>query len=205
MRPPRPRPNGVKSRHTRRIRAVRSSKAAMADDGELERLEADLRAVERRLAARAAWARVGPRVRRAVRRPWWDLAWALALFAVCVAVGFRVHHVWLVAAGLLLAVLPDRVRAVRRRRGELAQATEVDLFALHRRELELRRARHVLHALMSAALALLFASVAALAPRSLPGLVVAALLLLDAVVRMLWLMPRAQRELRALGEGEAAA
>ena len=129
---------------------------------------------------------------------------ASGLMVVCVGLGFWVSSVWMVAAGLALAVLPGRWRDVRQRRRALATAGEGDLFAIYRREQQPEGAGHFLQALLEVALALLFALVAVLAPDSRPGLAVAALLALAAVVRIFWLFPRPYRALRDFDQGEVA-
>jgi hypothetical protein len=167
----------------------------MNDDDELMRLERDLAAVAGRLERRIGWSEVEPRVRWAMRRPARQLAGTISLIAVCVGAGLWAPATWLVAAGLLLAVLPDRIRAARERRLALADAGEGDLLALYGRELQRKLAGHFVQALAAFALALLFLVAGVLAPDSRPGLIAAALLATVAAVRILWLFPRAYRDL----------
>lgn len=169
---------------------------------ELDRLDQDLNAVARRLGNRRSWEEFGPRVRWVLRRPTRNLVGTIGFIVGCVGIGFWVPSAWMVAGGLLLAVLPKRVRDFRERRRDNTSAGEGDLFALYRRELELTGAGHIARALIEVALALLFALVGVLAPDSRPGLVAAALLAGVAVVRVVWLLPRPYRALREFDQGE---
>jgi hypothetical protein len=171
------------------------------ENDELERLELDLRAVANRLGGERSWAAMGPRVQRALRRPRRDLLTTLGLIAATAVAGFWATSAWLATVGLVLAVLPDRIRAERQRRSVLAGIGEGDLFALYRDELMRRHGSHFVQALVSTALGLLFALAAVLAPNPIPGLAVAALLVLRAAVSLGWLLPRAARELRDLERG----
>ncbi len=170
----------------------------MDEDDDLERLERDLRHVESRLARRADWGELAPRVRRTIQRPIRALAWTIALITAHLALAWWWPPALLGAGGLVLAVLPSRWRAVKERHRALAVATDGDLFALYRRELERSHARHVFGALLNVALALLMLLVAAFARSAIPGLVCAAYLIVAAIVQLFWLLPRASRELRAL-------
>ncbi|MCP3916705.1 MAG: hypothetical protein GY711_14210 [bacterium] len=176
----------------------------MVNAEELDCLEQDLNAVAGRLGSRRSWEEFGPRVRRALHRPTRELVGTTGLMLVCVGAGFWAPSAWMVAGGLLLAVLPGRVRGFRDRRRALAAVSEGDLFALCRRELELKLAHHFTQALLDVALALLFGLVGVLAPDSRPGLMVAAVLAVSAGVHVFWCFPRAYRGLRDFDEGEVA-
>jgi len=167
---------------------------------ELERLERDLGAVEVRLADGMRWEGLLARARRDLWRPGWDLAWSLVLFLACAVVGFRTHSTWLTASGILLFVLPRRIRALRERRAAVRAAREGELFLLWRRELELRRSGQVLGFLVDTALGLLFLLCALFLPDPRASLVVGVLCLILAAVRLFVLLPRNQRVLTALGE-----
>ena len=175
------------------------------ENDDLDTLELDLRAVADRLGHERSWTALGPRVHRAMRRPQRALVKTLVSIVACAVAGFWAPIVWLTAAGLAMAVLPDRIRQVLLRRRTLEQIGDGDLFALYRQELTRRLASHFLSALASAALGLLFFLVAALARNPTAGLVVGTLCVVGAVVHLFWLLPRASRELRDLdGEGEKA-
>ncbi len=171
---------------------------------ELDRLEQDLNAVAGQLGTHRTWEEFEPRVRKAMRLPKWRLAYTIALIIVCVAAGTWIPNAWMVAAGLLFAVLPDRLRDVRDRRRATASAEEGDLFELYRRELEHTGASHFTGALFNVGLALLFGLVAIFATDSRPGLIAAAILVVAAAVRMIWFFPRPYRELRELDRNEVA-
>ena len=104
----------------------------------LEALERDLDAVSRRLAAERTWDPSAWRVRWLLQEPLIELVWTLALIAASLWLGLRNGHSWMVAAALVLAVLPRQVEKLRERRAELASAAEGDLFELYRSSLERR-------------------------------------------------------------------
>ncbi len=171
----------------------------------MDRLEEDLAAVAGQLESRMDWRRLEPGVRWALGRPMRELLWTLGLIAVGIGVGFWTPAGWMLAGGLLLAVLPGRVRDVRERRQALGNVGEGDLLALIRRELRRRLAKHFIRALVAVAFALLYALVGVLAADSRPGLIAAAVLVVIAAVRFLWLLPRASRALREFERGRIAA
>ena len=175
------------------------------NDQELDRLERDLDAVAGSLERRLDWKQLEPRVRCALGRPLRELLGTLLLIVVCVGIGFWTPAGWLVAGGLLLAVLPGCVRELRQRRRAVDGVGQGDLLALIRHELRLRLAHHFTQALAALVFALLYALVGILAADSRPGLIAAVVLVGIALVRFFWLFPRASRALREFERGESAA
>lgn len=176
----------------------------MENTEELNRLEQDLNAVAGRLGEQVSWEELGPRVRWTLRRPTWALVQTIGLIVVCVAASFWTPTGWMVAGGLLMLVLPMRIREVRDRRRALTEAGEGDLLALVRRELELKLAHHFSQTLVAVALALIFVIVGLLVPDSRPGFIAAGVLVVDVVVRIFWRFPRAYRALREFERDEVA-
>lgn len=174
------------------------------DDHDLERLEQDLDAVAGRLGERLDWDELEPRVRWALGRPRRDLIRTLVLVAAGIVLGFWTPSGWMLACGLLLAVVPGRVRAVRERGRTAGSLGRGDLLELVREELASALARHFTRALVSAGSALLFVLVAIVARDPRPGLGAAGVLALVALVRFFWLLPRASRALREFEQGGGA-
>ena len=183
-----------------------SALQAGMNEQDLDRLEEDLDAVAARLEPRMDWQRFEPRVRWALGRPARELLGTLGLIAVFVGLGFWTPVGWMLAVGLLLAAIPGRVGEVRQRRRALGNAGEGDLLELIRHELKSRMARHVTHALFHVLFAVLFALFGALlASDPRPSLAVAAVLVVIALVRILWLLPRSSRALSEFERGARAA
>lgn len=171
---------------------------------ELDRLEQDLDAVLGRMGSELRWEQVEPQVRAAAKRPMRRLAGTIGLLVVCLCAGYWTPVGWMVAAGLLLAVLPKRLRAVRERRRALAGIEEGDLFALVRKELKRELAGHFTRSLLYTVLGLLYLVVGLFAADSRPGLAAGAVLLVAAAVHLLWFLPRTSRALRDAKSQEPA-
>jgi hypothetical protein len=178
----------------------------MTDDPDLDSdaLERDLRAVESALAGTCSWRQLGPRVRWAARRPACELASTLALMVASVVAAFWKPSTLLVALGLAMAVLPQRLAAVRNRRAALARLDRGEIFEMCRREYALRGAHQVMQALLEVAFVVLFGLVALFAPDPRPALVVAAIFAVAVVVRLVWALPHAARERCRLDEDTGA-
>lgn len=174
-------------------------------DQDLDRMEQDLDAVAAGLASRLDWEQLEPRVRWALGRPMRELLGTVCLIVVGLGIGYWTPVGWMVAVGLLLVVLPGRVKEVRERRRVLDGVGEGDLLALIRRELMVGLAHQFTQALVAVGFALLYMLVGVLVADSRPGLLAAAVLAVIAVVRFFWLLPRASRALREFERGEIAA
>jgi hypothetical protein len=166
--------------------------------------EAAFDRIGRDLELRRDWGRVERRVRRRIHAPTFRLATTLAILVLCVTAGsFGVTVGWLVAIGLVLAVLPGRIADVRRRRSTLRHVdSAADVRALCRDEARRAMAGAFLRALLFVvigALYLLTALVAAWRDKSpWPGVIAGTLLLAWAAGLLFVAVPRASAEARAL-------
>lgn len=154
-----------------------------------------------------AWRRVERAVRRRSRGPTLDLVGALLGLAACVAVGLLGGGPgWGFAAFFLLVVVPERWRARRTWRAELAAVeTDADLRALCKEQARARAGKAVASFVLLSLLALAYLAVALVAHllgRSyLPGAVAALVVLAWAVLQLLVRLPLAARE-AALLDGD---
>ena len=146
---------------------------------------------------RDAW----PRLRRKLHGPTWRLAWTVTVIALGVLAGLTTTSPvgFLVAAGLVLSVLPGRLAKVRGRRGALAAVESPDdLRAIFVEETRKARASAFTGFLVYGVLGLSFlvtGLVAWLVGKSpAPGLAAGACVLVWSAVLLLVVLPRASRE-----------
>lgn len=168
----------------------------MDEQPDLEGLERDLASVAQAIAPRRfAAERVERRLRRVERAAWNELAWTSALMVACVALGS-----WPVALGLLLAVLPTRLAAVRERRIEIRRlAGTEDLFELERRTLERSIEAKRLATVLDFTFAALFIALTPWLPRPSMALFAGGFLLAAALAALCVHLPRLDRALRDTG------
>lgn len=167
---------------------------------ELERFETAFDHVERQIQLERDWGPLEAGIRRRLRRPFVRLAWTVLFVAGCVALGLSgMPQGWLVAAGVCLAVLPERVADVRRRREALAAvASTADVRALVRDETKRRMAGSFVRGLVTGVLGVVYIFVGVVAwllgKTPMPGLIAGAIVLVYSAVLLLVLFPRAARE-----------
>ncbi|MBL8843145.1 MAG: hypothetical protein JNL90_16615 [Planctomycetes bacterium] len=176
-------------------------------------LEAYEAAFDRHAAVRAEaidWNRLERRVRWQLGAPGRQLLVSLAVVGlmIALAIGGRPHH-WLGALGLLLASVPGRVAAWRKRRRELLGLEgEVDLRALCAKEATRSRSLAVIQMVLVAVVSLLFlasGTIAWLVGKSpVPGFVAGALGLAWSVATFFVRLPRLSRESSQFEEEAAA-
>ncbi|MEQ8765410.1 MAG: hypothetical protein RL885_15860 [Planctomycetota bacterium] len=159
------------------------------------------------LGAEAAdWRALRRNVRRSLLRPALALLGSVALLIAGVALGWAGHFSgWLLAGGLVLAVIPDRLQRLRASRERVAGLdNSEDLRAHLLREARLERAGAFVSALVHAAVSLLFLGtglIAALLGKDYrPGLISALIVALLAAYHLLWRLPRVSRQCASLGE-----
>ena len=155
-----------------------------------------------------AWRRIERAVRRRVRGPTLELLAGLLGLGACIAAGLSgVEAGWGFAVFLLLVDLPQRWRARKRWRAEIAAVESArDVRALCREQAKERAARALGAALLLSLLGLLYAAVALVAHfagRSpWPGAVAALVILAWAAFQLLVRLPLAARESAILDVGD---
>lgn len=175
---------------------------------DLNDYEAAFERVERSLQLRRDWGLTEARVRRRLKRPTWALVKTVIIILVCIGCGLAgVLNGWMVAAGLVLAILPRQISKLRARTRELAEVeTAEDVRALCAREASGAASEAMLGGLVMGLLGLTFlltAFVAWLLGKSpVPGLLAGLLTLAWGAVKILVLFPPAQREASLLDDDD---
>ena len=170
----------------------------------LEMYEAAYERVERKLHLERDWGRLEARIRRRLRRPWFELAQTLGFILLCLTLGFLgLPQGWLLAAGLSLAVLPNRFARIRQRKEALAAVeSSTDVQVLVHDEAKKRMGGAFTRALFFAVIGLLYIAVgilaAVLGKTPWPGLAAGSILLVSSAVILLVFFPRAARECESL-------
>ncbi|MEM7164270.1 MAG: hypothetical protein AAF581_02330 [Planctomycetota bacterium] len=125
------------------------------------------------------WQRIAKRARWVAHKPLRELLYSSGLFTATVVFGFWNHSTWLVSGGLLLAVLPDRFAAWKRRRSELPELYENtgDFIAQMRSEIDKQRLHCLTSAFVDVGIATLFLVMTPFLKSPVPPLAVAAIFL----------------------------
>ena len=156
--------------------------------------------VHRRVDLDAEWGRVERRVRWRLRGPQRRLWGTLLLIAICVVAGsFGIVTGWMVAAGLVLSVLPLDWADVKESRAELAALESADdVRAICVREAEGRLRDHWWSVVLASGLGVLFVLTGGVAwllsTDPTPGVAAGLLCLVAAAFRLKVQLPRARRE-----------
>ena len=176
---------------------------------DLDRYQAAFERVEQRLRLARDWSATEARVRRRLARPTGRLVASVLILVACVVAGLNgVTSAWLVAGGILLAVLPERIADVRERGRETAAIeTAEDVRALCLREAREASATAFLRFLLHGGIGLLFLVtgllLVAFGKDGRPGAIAGLVALAWGCVNLLVLLPRAAREIALLGGDDA--